>query len=87
MPNATNNKKGEQWDLCDRCGMQFPMSRLGRHQGMLVCDRKTCRDNLQVEHREEEIQHLLNMGVEVEGADLRSVDRGFFVSQDDEVTG
>lgn len=33
----TNNRRGEAWRTCDRCGFDYPMSRLRRQDGLLVC--------------------------------------------------
>lgn len=85
MPNATNNKKGEQWDICQRCGRQFPLSRFKWQSGFLICDSACCWDNQEVERREQEIAHVLGVNAEGEGGDTRYIDNAFFVTQDDEV--
>lgn len=84
MPQANNNRKGEQWDFCDRCGFMFPMSQLVKQKGLLLCTRtQTCFDDLEIERRDIKIMSILGEGVEQEGVDLRSIDRGFFESWDE----
>lgn len=83
MPNATNNRRDEQWDLCQRCGFQFPMSQLTVQHGLLVCHR-TCVDNLLVEDREKKISQILGLDIDTEGSDRRWVDRAFFPGQDED---
>lgn len=85
MPNPVNARHGQQWTTCDRCGFLFPMARLAVQKGLLVCNRRTCVDNLEVERRSLVIERLLNSGVEQEGVDLRMIDRGFFLGQNEEV--
>lgn len=34
-----------QWQLCDRCGLMYPLTKLTRQQGIIVCS-VTCVDNL-----------------------------------------
>lgn len=81
--NSVNHRFDEQWTLCDRCGFQFPMSRLSVQKGIFVCAR--CFDNLEVERRALVIEREMGAGVEQEGVDLRMVDRGFFLGQNEEV--
>lgn len=83
MPNAVNARRDEQWDLCDRCGFQFPMSQLTKQKGMLLCIKK-CVDDLTVERRPFMIGQILGAGVDQEGVDLRVVDRGFFSESGDD---
>lgn len=84
MPQANNNIHREQWDMCDQCGRWWPMSSLVKQKGLLVCtNTQTCFDNLDVESRDFEIMQVLGEGVDIEGADLRMVDRGFFEGFDE----
>jgi hypothetical protein len=83
MPNALNRRTGGQWDICDRCGFQFPISQLVKQKGLLVCIRR-CFDDLTVERRPYIIEQILGTGVDQEGVDLRVVDRGFFDLGSDE---
>jgi hypothetical protein len=78
MPQAVNNLKYQQWDTCDRCGFFFPMSQLVKQKGLLICTRRTCFDNLTVERIPWVIEQVLGPTPEVEGADMRVIDRGFF---------
>lgn len=66
---------GEQWDLCERCGLRKPMSKIAVQKGLRVCT-DTCLDNLVVEQRDAMIGRILESGQD-EGADLRYVDQGF----------
>lgn len=83
MPQPLNNRQGEQWDSCDQCGLLFPMSRLIKQKGLLICTRRSCFDDLEIERRQLMIMQILGTGVEVEGADLRVIDRGFFEGFDE----
>lgn len=85
MPNPLR-PVGEQWDVCDRCGFLFPLSQLVKQKGLLICSRRTCFDNLEIERRERNIEQVLGAGVEQEGADMRVIDRAFFTGTDEEVT-
>lgn len=86
MPQPKNRVTGEQWQTCDRCGRLFPMSKLVKQKGLLVCtNRLTCFDDLTVERKDMEIEQALNTGVDQEGADTRQADRGFFEGFDDGV--
>lgn len=84
MPNPVNNNRGEQWDLCTRCGFTFPMSQLTLQHGMLVCFR-TCLDNEEVEHRDRKISQILGLNTDLEGSDTRWVDQAFVPGQDEDV--
>ncbi len=83
MPNALNRRTGSQWEICDRCGFQFPIGQLVRQKGLLVCTR-TCFDDLTVERRPYMIEQILGTAVDQEGVDLRVIDRGFFDLGSDE---
>lgn len=83
MPNPVNNKHGVQWDRCDRCGNLFPMSKLIKQLGLLVCQRDW--DDLENQRRPIEIERILNQGVDQEGVDLRAEDRGFFQGDGEEL--
>ncbi len=58
----------------------YPMSSLVKQKGLLLCTRtNTCFDDLTVERRNWVIMQVLGItGMDIEGADLRVVDRGFF---------
>ena len=83
MPNPVNNRKHQQWDTCDRCGRLFPIGRLVKQKGLLVCD-AGCVDDLTVERRDFIIGQMLSAGETHEGVDLRVIDRGFFDQGSDE---
>lgn len=84
MPNPVNARRNEQWQLCDRCGRLFPMSQLAKQKGLLICtNTNTCWDDLEIERRPLIIMSVLGTGVEQEGADLRTIDRGFFEGFDE----
>lgn len=79
MPQALNNLRHQQWDTCDRCGFLYPMSELVKQKGLLLCTRtNTCFDDLTVERRPWVIEQVLGPQAEMEGSDLRVIDRGFF---------
>jgi hypothetical protein len=86
MPQPSNNIKYTQWQSCDQCGRLFPMSSLVKQKGLLICT-STCFDNLEVERRPWAIMQVMNPGAaqDQEGADLRTIDRGFFEGVDQEV--
>lgn len=86
MPQANNRVVGDQWDTCDQCGFTFPNSQLVRQKGRLVCTRpNTCLENLEVERRPFIIEQVVTSGnsSEIEGADLRNINRGFFEGFDE----
>ena len=39
-----------EWDFCDRCGFEYPITSLVSQKGLRVCT-KTCYDNTFVEER------------------------------------
>lgn len=61
----------------------YPMSQLAKQKGLLICHRRTCWDNLEVERRPWVIMSILGPTTEVEGADMRVIDRGFFEGFDE----
>lgn len=81
MPNS-GRRVGEQWEICQRCGRDYPMSQLVMQKGLLICI-KRCFDNLTVERRDLEIQRVLGVGMEQEGVDMRVIDRAFFESAEE----
>jgi predicted nucleic acid binding AN1-type Zn finger protein len=83
MPNPVNRRVGEQWQTCDRCGFLYPMSKLVKQKGILICTYNKCFDNLDIDRRDLQIMQILGEGVQQEGADLRLVDRGFFEGFDE----
>lgn len=83
MPNPVNRRRKEQWDLCDRCGLLFPISQLSRQKGLMVD--KRCQDTLATERHSLEVMKALSIGAEHEGVDRRSIDMAFFVGHDEEV--
>lgn len=62
----------------------FPMSKLVVQKGLMLCTRH-CFDDLTVERRSLEIERTMAAGIEQEGVDLRMVDRGFFLGQEEDV--
>jgi len=86
MPQPVNVIKHQQWQSCDRCGRLFPMGSLTKQKGIMVCTRRGCFDNLEVERREYEIERTMNPGSaqDQEGVDTRAIDRGFFEGFDDQ---
>lgn len=60
--------KGEQWDICGRCGSPYPLSQLVKQNGMLVCTVKPCWDDttFDIECRQRVIADLLSDGSEAE---------------------
>lgn len=70
--------------MCDQCGFMFPNNQLVRQKGRLICTRKrTCFENLEVERRPFVIEQVLGPTTEVEGADMRQINRGFFEGFDE----
>jgi len=60
MPNqAYSGIHGIPWGRCDRCGLDFPLSRLVRQRGILVCTERDCWDNPIAWNRERIIQDNL----------------------------
>lgn len=84
MPNPLNRITKDQWDNCDRCGFLYPMGRLTKQKGMMLC--RKCVDNLTVERRSQMIEKVLTSGVDQEGVDTRGQVRAFFDGWDEEVT-
>ncbi len=79
MPQPVNSLQHAQWDMCSQCGFWYPMGSLVKQKGLLVCLKaNTCWDNLEVEERPFVIAQVLGPTAEVEGADMRVIDRGFF---------
>jgi hypothetical protein len=68
MP-AQNYIRRSQWQLCDRCGLMYPLTQLTRQQGLTVCTR-TCTDNLDNQYRPKQIAEVL--ATPGEGTDERS---------------
>lgn len=58
MPNPAYNQTGETWEECVRCGRPFPSSGITTQKGMRVCT-LSCKDNLDVEHRDKVIAAVL----------------------------
>lgn len=85
MPQPNNNIKGSQWDMCGQCGQWFPMGSLTKQQGLLVCTRGTCFDDLTVERRGFMIEQVFNDqgGWDIELSDRRQLDKGFFEGYDE----
>lgn len=81
----TRVKYKQQWQPCQRCGFMYPMSRLRVQKGLLVCTNSHCFDKLEVERRSLVIERTMAAGLEQEGVDLRQVDSGFFLGQQEEV--
>jgi hypothetical protein len=63
----------------------YPMSYLVVQKGLLICRTPHCFDDLTVERRSLVIERTLSSGIEQEGIDMRMVDRGFFLGQEEEV--
>lgn len=82
MPNPNNRVTKEQWDNCDTCDRLYPMSKLTKQKGNLVCGPDF--DNLEVERRDQLIMKILGDGISQEGVDTRVYDRTFFQGSDDE---
>lgn len=83
MPQANNNITGQQWTFCGRCGFFFPMGELTKQEGLLVCTRKSCFDDLTPKRRAMVIGELLGSGENTELQDLRQFDKGFFEGYDE----
>lgn len=57
--NSLNNQRGEEWDVCARCGSPFPMSLLRKQQGLLLCERDTDDLSATEERRQQVIASVL----------------------------
>jgi hypothetical protein len=68
MPQQ-NFIKRVQWQLCDRCGLMYPLTELVRQQGATVCTR-TCLDDLSNQYRPKQMANVL--ATPGEGTDERS---------------
>lgn len=82
MPRT--HRVGEQWDNCDRCGIETPMSQLRVDEdGFKICHRAGCWDPLPNEH------HMKAVARALAAPTLESVDRRpdiyFGMRGDDEV--
>lgn len=67
-----NISVGEQWDRCDRCGFNYPVSHLTRQKGLKVCTEK-CVDNTDVENHVKIVRSVLAAAT-TEGRDMREMD-------------
>lgn len=68
--------------MCGQCGFFFPIGSMTKQKGLLICTRRTCFDNLDVERRGFEINLIMNEPVD-EGSDTRQVDKGYFEGYDE----
>lgn len=84
MPNPVNAIKGQQWDVCQRCGRAFPTSKLTIQGALRICTQSCCQDDVTVERREKLIGQILSEGEQTEGVDMRQIDQAFFPSEDEE---
>ncbi len=56
---------GTPWHRCDRCGQDYPTSRLVRQRGLILCIDK-CVDNLLIFQRDKLIHDNLNQSAQNE---------------------
>ncbi len=86
MPQCVNVVKHEQWQSCDRCGRLFPMSKLAKQKGLMLCTTRVCWDNLEIERHASMVERVMNPGSaqDQEGVDTRAIDRGFFEGFDEQ---
>jgi hypothetical protein len=71
MPRNKGHR-GVAWDLCDRCGFEYPVSKLGIQNGYKLCYDK-CWDKRPVGFEEAEdmrVQEMIGLNPE-EGSDTR----------------
>ena len=67
MPNqAHSGIHGIPWGRCDRCGLDFPLDRLVRQRGLLLCTERNCWDNPIAWNRERIIEDVLETSSSVE---------------------
>lgn len=85
MPNPVNALKGQQWDICQRCGRLFPVRQLTMQLGLRLCTQRVCLDDPIVWRREQQIVRILSEGEQLEGTDTRFIDQAFFPGQDEEI--
>lgn len=72
MPTQNHSGiRGVPWKRCDRCGRDFPIDRLVKQRGLLLCI-DSCWDNPIMFEREEIIQDVLEFGstTELEPVDV-----------------
>lgn len=50
---------GVQWDVCDRCGFEHPISMLFMQQGLKMCKCHGCLDDLSILYRARDIAEIL----------------------------
>jgi hypothetical protein len=73
---------GEQHDLCQRCGVHYPMSGLTKQRTeagteLMVCV-ENCFDRTDNHHREMQIAQALGSNAGIENVDHRTEDWGWF---------
>ena len=54
-----------EWDFCDRCGFEYPVTMLVMQKGVKVCT-KTCYDKVLIEEREMIIAQVLDDNSELD---------------------
>lgn len=71
--------RGEQWNTCNRCGRQYPLSHLGYQEGLLIC-RTRCWDARTLTDDAREQQRIADRIAQTntEGADTRYIDLPVF---------
>ena len=57
-----------EWDFCDRCGFEYPITQLITQKGLKVCT-KTCFDKTLVEERQIVIAAVLDNDTEGSSGD------------------
>lgn len=71
--------RSEQWDTCQRCGREYPMSDLTRQDGLLLCQRRCwdARTVAQGDWEQARIMDVISSSID-EGSDTRYNDPVFF---------
>lgn len=64
-----------EWDFCDRCGFEYPVTQLVIQKGLKVCTR-TCFDNTQIEERPLIIAEILDDESELQDGERLIQDDG-----------
>lgn len=84
MPSQSHSGiHGTPWHRCDRCGYDYPVDKLARQRGLILCVEK-CIDKTDVWSRDAIISQVLQSSDEEPATASILKDRGI---EDDELSG
>jgi len=83
--NPTGCLHDEQWQICDRCGVYYPISQMTTQLGLYVCT-KNCVDNLDVLRRGRVMAEKMAINAELESTDRRFLARAISAGDIEEET-